>query len=183
MLPTSLRSMTRNGIHYREVRMRFYFLTTREQRLIEKTALHVLPERPKDPQIFMRKLLYHIDRFLMQLGPALRFLFHVGAFGFSALAGIYARYPASFSNLSSAQQKRWVDRVARTRFLPLYRWFNVLRGLILLVYYSQEETHIAMGYYPREWAKEKIMQRRRRLKLSEESENDHYPRTPLRQTK
>ncbi|RMD91455.1 MAG: hypothetical protein D6814_18205, partial [Calditrichaeota bacterium] len=77
-----------------------------------------------------------------------------------------------FRHSRFAFQQYWVNRIYLTRITSLYQWFHVTRGVILLYYYSQEEQQKELGYFPAEWAKFKIMQRRKQLNLTEEGTHD-----------
>ncbi|MFQ5629377.1 MAG: hypothetical protein ACE5I1_11500 [bacterium] len=162
--------------------MRYYYLNSLERRILQHLAHIVLPEIPADLEMFSRKALYHIDRFLLQLSPVLGLLFHLGAIAFNVLPLFSFLSLQSFVQCSLSTKHKWACKVARTRFTPLNSWFFVVRGLILLVYYSQCEQHQDIAYKPGEWAKEKIIQRRRQLNIIEEASDDSYSKKYHRQS-
>lgn len=154
--------------------MKYSFLTHRERDLIVALAPAILPETPADFALFKRKMLFHIDRFLAHLSPVLKFLFHLGALTFNLMPLFHRLNLRTFRGSTAAARGRYVASVDRSAFSPLYRWFSVTRGLIMLFYYSQDEQLKKINYSPREWAKTKVLDRRRQLNLMEEVAYDPY---------
>ncbi len=155
--------------------MRFHFLTRRERELIDALMHVVIPTSVTHAESFRRRMFYHLDRFLTQLPQHLRWLFHIGAVAFDLSPLLFLQRGTTFRKSDRSFQQYWVNRIYISRWEPLYRWFHVLRGLILLVYYSQDEQHKRLGYFPREWLKQKVMERRRKLNLVEEAADDIQP--------
>ena len=157
--------------------MQYYFLTPRERKIFSALLPIVLPDTPAQAPRLTRRMFYHIDRFLLHLPPLLRFLFHIGALVFNVGPVLYLRSLRPFAASSVEARARWVAYVQHKAIMPLHRWLHVARGLILLFYYSQEETHVQIGYAPAAWSKDRVMQRRKQLKLTEEA--PHVPEQHL----
>ncbi len=159
----------------RDGNMHSLILKPFECRLIESLLPVILPSLPVQEQRFRRRVMYHIDRFLIKMPLLFRWLFHLGAWLFDVSPILFLSRPQRFHRSPLTFRQYWTDRTYRTSVMPLYRWFHIIRGLILLVYYSQDEQHRRMRYYPADWVKFNVMKRRRKLNLVEEAPHDSQP--------
>lgn len=153
--------------------MQYYFLTPRERKILSALLPIVLPDSPVQTPRLTRRMFYHIDRFLLHLPPILRMLFHLGALAFDFAPVLHLRSIRPFAASPEKVRARWVAYVQRRAFSPFQRWLHVARGLILLFYYSQEDVQAGFGYAPAAWSKDRVMQRRKKLNLTEEA--PHVP--------
>ena len=159
--------------------MRRKVLTDKEARLILRLAPLVIPTNGPKVHHVSAKMVQRVDRFLFELPALLRFLFRAGMWIFDFFAILFVAPHRRFRELKPPRQELYLRRLSRTWFRPLYEWWQLCRGLILMFYYSQPEVAAVLNYHPEEWARKKILQRRRELNLIEPQASDqNLPKSP-----
>jgi hypothetical protein len=137
-------------------------------KLLTPLAEQIVPTRGPQVKRLVAKVVLHIDRSLSELPACLRRLFLLGLRLFDFAPRLFSPSHRPFHVLARQEQRAFIELIGKSSFFGVLRiWLFTARGLILLCYYSQPEAAAAIGYEPRQWARQKIQARRRALRVTE----------------
>lgn len=126
---------------------------------------HALVQLPKDldQQQIEKRFLQRTNRLLIVMPVIQRCFLRMANLLFDLLPFFFGFGPTFFTELPLVKKQKYFDAWLYNRFLLFRDLAKAIRGLVLVVYFSDEEIWQHIDYHPKEHIRERIVLRQKLL--------------------